>query len=72
MAEMTFFELYDYIAKVGFGGLLLGILYANWKRIFYWRWYVDELRADRDAWKATAQKYGAITETSLGMAAEKK
>lgn len=71
-ALVDFIQIYEWVSKAGFPATLALILWANWKRYYYWRWYVEELRADRDAWKATAKDLGGITETSLNIAEKKQ
>ena len=43
---MTPFELYDWLARVGFAGCLFVALLGSATRRFYWRWQYDEMRAD--------------------------
>lgn len=71
MEDMTLVEIYDYVAKWGFPGVLFLILAGNYYRVWYWGWQYNEVKAERDAWKQTAQHYGAITDKSL-TALEKK
>ena len=51
---MTLTDVLDLVSRIGFGGMLVTILFGNYKGIWRWGKDFEEMRDDRDYWREAA------------------
>lgn len=69
---MTLQDVLDVITKVGFSGLLVIILYGNYKGIWVWGSELDRERKEKETWKDIALRNSGVAQKSLTIAEGQK
>jgi hypothetical protein len=65
---MTLQDALDVITKVGFSGLLVIIIYGNYKSIWVWGSELERERKEKEVWKDLAMRNLGVAQKSLTIA----
>lgn len=65
-------DLAQKLGGVGFGALLVVILYGSYKGVWVWGRQLTAMEASRDFWQSAALKSLGIAETSVGLVKSQK
>lgn len=65
---VEFIEFAQQLSGLGFGTLLVLILYGSYKGMWVWGTQLQKIEADRDQWKEMALELAGVAEKSVSIA----
>jgi hypothetical protein len=63
--DSTAVSVWQWVQTAGLTASLFFILYGGWKRMWVWGWQLEEMRQERDQWRAFAMRGTAIADKAV-------